>query len=60
MVTSSSTNVFKYIFGQGGQVLQKGFIETNVTISSFHLVKDDDWTKTVYDLYLYIYKCLQT
>ena len=59
MVTSSSTNFFKYFFCQGDQVLQKRFIKANVTNSSFHLVKDDNWTKTVYDLSRYIYEYLQ-
>ena len=54
MVTSSSINFFKYFFCQGVQVLQGPFIETNVTNSSFHLVKYHNWTKTVYILSTYI------
>ena len=55
MVTSSSTNVFKYFFCQGSQVLQGPFTETIVTNSSFHLAKYHNWTKTVYILSRYIY-----
>ena len=54
MVTSSSTNVFKYFFCQGSQVLQGSFTETIVTNSSFHLAKYHNWTKTVYILSRYI------
>ena len=60
IATSSSTNFYKYFFCQGSQVMKKSFIKTNVTNSSFHLVKHDNWTKTVYDLSRYIYKSLQT
>ena len=54
MVTSSSINFFQYLFCQGVQVLQGPFIKTNVTTSSFHLVKYHNWTKTVYILSTYI------
>ena len=60
IATSSSTNFYKYFFCQGSQVMKKPFIKTNVTNSSFHLVKHDNWTKTVYDLSRYIYKSVQT
>ena len=56
MVTSSSITFFKYFFGQGIQVIQGPFIETNVTNSSFHLVKYHNWKKTIYILSTYIYK----
>ena len=55
MVTSSSNNFFKYFFRQGVQVLQGPFIETNVTNSSFHPVKNHNWIKTVYILSTYRY-----
>ena len=35
--------------------MKKPFIKTNVTNSSFRLVKYDNWTKTVYILCRYIY-----
>ena len=54
MVTSSSTNFFKYLFCQGSQVLKGPFIERIVTNLSFHLVKYHNWTETVYILSRYI------
>ena len=54
MVTSSSINLFKYFFCQGVQVLKGPLIETNVTNSSFHPVKYQNWTKTIYILSTYI------
>ena len=55
MVRTSSNNFFKYFSRQGVQVLQGPFIETNVTNSSFHPVKNHNWTKTVYILPTYRY-----
>ena len=54
MGTSSSINLFKYYFCQGIQVLQRPFIETNVTNSSFHLVRMILGQKTVYVWSTYI------
>ena len=54
MVTSSSINFLKESFCQGIQVLQRPSIETNVTNSSFHLVRYHNWAKTVYVLSAYI------
>ena len=50
MVTLSSINFFKYFFYQGIQVLLGSFKKTNMTNSSFHLVKYHNWRKMVYIL----------
>ena len=52
MVTSSSINFF-ILFSKVSQVRQGTFIKSNVTNSSFDLVKYDDWTKTIYILSSY-------
>ena len=52
MVTSSSANFFT-LFCKVSQVLQGTFIKSNMTNSSFDLVKYKDWTKTVYILSTY-------
>ena len=52
MVTRSAANFF-ILFCKVSQVLQGTFIKSNVTNSSFDLVKYDDLTKTVYSLSRY-------
>ena len=52
MVTANCTNLF-ITFWKGSQVLSGHFIKTNLVNWSFHLVKYDNLTKTVYILSRY-------
>ena len=47
MVTASYTNFF-ILFGPTSQVLSPHFAKRNLVTSSFHLVKYDTWTQTIY------------
>ena len=52
MATARSTNFF-ILFWQGSQVLSGHFIKRNLANLSCHLVKYNNWRKTVYILSRY-------